>query len=80
MITETATRRRPASLASAVTQSMRAVLSLIVQAWRRRQGRHELDRLDERMLRDIGLSRGVYGYNRIAGPCPSARMRRGGGR
>jgi uncharacterized protein YjiS (DUF1127 family) len=61
---ETAVPCRPVVAAPRASWSL--MLGLIVatlREWRRRRvGRHELARLDERTLRDIGLDRGVVDY------------------
>jgi uncharacterized protein YjiS (DUF1127 family) len=39
---------------------LRAVLGRVLGYWRRRAAEHELYRLDERMMRDIGFSRADF--------------------
>lgn len=53
-----APRRRLVSL-------LQACIRAGVVAYRRRRTRRALDRLDDRALKDIGLARGEWGYERL---------------
>ena len=46
------------------------------RAWRRRQTRRALARLDDHMLADIGLSRNAFGYDALPGVRPPTKGRR----
>ncbi|PTW60962.1 uncharacterized protein DUF1127 [Breoghania corrubedonensis] len=59
------TSRRFAPFSMIVMRKLRAA---VLRAWRRRQRRRALDRLDDRMLSDIGLSRGAHGYDPLPSP------------
>jgi uncharacterized protein YjiS (DUF1127 family) len=51
-----------ALLRLATPGAQRGVMGRLRLAWRQRQARHELEGLDDRMLRDIGVSRGEIGH------------------
>jgi uncharacterized protein YjiS (DUF1127 family) len=54
---DAATLRRPAAITPSATALARAALTAILSWEDRRRQRHALSELDDRLLRDIGLTR-----------------------